>query len=857
MPADRIDPIAITDPVPGLTAQEAAQRLQADGPNEMPGAGRRSMLRMLAGVLLEPMFLLLLVAAGLYLLLGDLTEAVFLLLAVVAVIVLSLYQEQRTERALEALRDLAAPRALVVRDGQRIRIASREVVVGDCLVMGEGDRIPADAILLRGTLSANESLLTGEPAPVRKLPGTADSTLGTPGDEGGCSLFASALVTGGQGLARVCATGPRTATGAIGRSLSQASSPVSSLQRESRRVVRWMASAGIGAAVALAVLAWWWNDRSPVEAVLMGLALAMALLPEEVPLVLAVFLAIGAWRLSQRQVLVRQVQAVESLGGISVLAVDKTGTLTLNRMEVAALQAGPQPWLAGGEGAPEGADLEIAAFARMATPTDPFDPMETAIRDFADRWVRADGYVAAPASSAHDYPITPEILAMTRVYARADPGLHVLATKGAPEAVADLCHMDSAGRDAVRRSVEALAARGLRVLAVARGEWRGEAGGAAGGDAHGGWPETQHDFSFTYLGLLAFVDPPRPEVPAAVAACQEAGIRVLMMTGDHPATARAIARQVGLPDGDVLTGAEMETLDDAALHQRLPAVQLCARLQPHHKLRLVRALQALGQRVGMTGDGVNDAPALAAADVGIAMGRRGTDVAREAADLVLLDDSFASIVEAIRHGRRIRANLRQAIRFIFAVHMPIVALALAPPLWHGPILLLPAHIVLFEMLIDPVCSLLFEAEPGPRDLMSRPPDQWEASPFALSNVGGGLLLGAGVAAIMIATAWWQWANDWAETAMRGSMFMALVFAVALLALVPRMGSRMATDIVNPWPARLMAAIGVLIVGLLISSWLRQALGVGALDGPVWLASVGMALVSAIWLRLSVRVGSAT
>jgi magnesium-transporting ATPase (P-type) len=293
MPADRIDRTVITDPFPGLTAEEAAQRLQADGPNEMPGAGRRSMLRMLAGVLLEPMFLLLLVAAGLYLVLGDLTEAVFLLLAVVAVIVQSLYQEQRTERALEALRDLAAPRALVVRDGQRIRIASREVVVGDCLVMGEGDRIPADAILLRGTLSANESLLTGEPAPVRKLPGTADSTLGTPGDEGGCSLFASALVTGGQGLARVCATGPRTAAGAIGQSLSQARPPVSSLQRESRRVVRWMASAGIGASVALAVLAWWWNDRSPVEAVLMGLALAMALLPAEVPLVLAVFLAMA------------------------------------------------------------------------------------------------------------------------------------------------------------------------------------------------------------------------------------------------------------------------------------------------------------------------------------------------------------------------------------------------------------------------------------------------------------------------------------------------------------------------------------------------------------------------------------
>ena len=482
----------------------------------------------------------------------------------------------------------------------------------------------------------------------------------------------------------------------------------------------------------------------------------------------------------------RQVRAVEALGGISVLAVDKTGTLTLNRMEVAALQAGAQPWMAGGDSPPEGADLEIAAFGRLATPHDPFDPMETAIRDFADRWVRADAYVAAPAASEHDYPITPEILAMTRVYARADPSLHLLATKGAPEAVADLCHMDAAGRDAVRRSVEALAARGLRVRAVARGQWRS----ASGAVADDGWPQTQHDFTFTYLGLLAFVDPPRPEVPAAVAACRAAGIRVLMMTGDHPATARAIARQVGLPDGDVLTGADVEAMDDAQLRQRLSSVRLCARLQPQHKLRLVQALQALGELVGMTGDGVNDAPALAAADVGIAMGRRGTDVAREAADLVLLDDSFASIVEAIRHGRRIRANLRQAIRFIFAVHMPIVALALGPPLWHGAILLLPAHIVLFEMLIDPVCSLLFEAEPGPHDLMARAPAQWEASPFALSNVGGGLLLGGGVAAIMVLAAWWQFKSGWADTAMRGSMFLALVFAVALLALLPRRASRL-------------------------------------------------------------------
>jgi len=829
----------------GLSAAEAAARLARDGPNLLPGAAPKTAWAIVLGVLREPMFLMLLAAGGIYLLLGDKGEALFLLGFVFVVIGITLAQERKTQRALESLRDLSAPRALVIRDGREQRIAGRDVVAGDLLVLREGDRIPADAQLVSGQLDVDESLLTGEAVPVSKLPDPVVHAAAAAGDAGSAALFASTVVTKGVGQAVVTATASRTAVGGIGAALATTAEVDSGLQRASAALIRNLTFVALALALALVLLSWLWDGRALLQSLLSGIALAMAILPEEIPVILTVFLALGAWRLSQAKVLTRRVPAVEALGAITVLAVDKTGTLTQNRMQVAALAAGDAVFDAADADLPERFHA-LVEFAMLATPLDPFDPMEKAIQTFGHARLQGTEHVHDDRSPTHQYDLAPDILAMTRVFATARPEAYALATKGAPEAVADLCHLPAAMRQAVQQQVEAMAARGLRVLGVARGIWQAPAPGAS-------WPVSQHDFDFEFLGLVGLIDPPRPEVPAAIAQCRAAGVRIVMLTGDHPATARAIAAQVGLSErAEVVTGAELAALDDAALRERLRGVDVCARLAPEHKLRLVRALQADGQVVAMTGDGVNDAPALKAADVGIAMGERGTDVAREAAALVLLDDSFASIVQAIRGGRRIFDNITKATRFTFAVHMPIIALALLPALLHWPVLLLPVHIVLLELLIDPACSIVFEAEPAAADLMRRPPRPLTASPFTLGNIGFALLQGLGIAAVLlVGHAALQAATGWSEGDLRLAVFVALVLALFLLILSNRDLHHAAlfnlrSD--NPWLWRMFAAVAAVLAAVLLVPGLRDVMGFAGVNAPPMLAALGLLLLCGLWLQ---------
>ena len=836
----------------GLSSAQAQQRLATEGSNLLPSSTPKSTLAIVRDVVTEPMFLMLLAAGGIYLALGDRGEALFLLGFVFVVIGITLAQERKTQRALESLRDLSAPRALVIRDGQEQRIAGRDVVRGDLLVLHEGDRIAADALLIDGQLEVDESLLTGEAAPVAKLPmapnGQPEAAL-APGGDGTPGLFASTVVTRGVGVARVCATGARTAVGRIGADLAATTEPPSALQEGSRRLVRNLGIGAVVLALAQVLLGWWWNGRPLLESLLSGIALAMAILPEEIPVILTVFLALGAWRIAHQKVLTRRVTAVEALGAITVLAVDKTGTLTLNRMAVAELATPEQHFR------PEGASHlpeefhRLTEFAMLATPGDPFDPMEKAIQHFGHQWLEGTEHVHDGREPEFEYALSGEILAMTRVFASDEPDVHLLATKGAPEAVADLCHLDAARLDAIRRQVEAMAKRGLRVLGVARGRWRGSAPST---DQPPPWPTSQHDFNFDFLGLVALADPPRPEVPAALAECRRAGVRVVMMTGDHPATARAIAQQVGLSDRpEVITGAELEALDDAALAERLRHVDLCARLKPQHKLRLVQLLRASGEVVAMTGDGVNDAPALKAADVGIAMGERGTDVAREAAALVLLDDSFARIVAAIRQGRRIDDNVRKATRFVFAVHAPIIALALVPTLLHWPVLLLPVHIVLMELLIDPACSIVFEAEPEDSDTMERPPRPVSDSPFAAGPLLSSVLQGLGMAAVLLGGQAWLVAQGWSGAQGRAVVFSTLVLGVMLLILANRDLSRPAlmgvTD-PNPWLWRMAAAMALLLAAVLGVPVLRDLMGLALPGMPGLATGVGLVALCLVWLE---------
>jgi Ca2+-transporting ATPase len=836
------------DPDPameGLTQAEAARRLAADGPNLLPGSAPKSSLAIVLEVLREPMFLMLLAAGGIYLLLGDRGQALFLLGFVFVVIGITLAQERKTQRALESLRDLSAPRALVLREGTAQRVSGRELVVGDVLVLREGDRIAADAQLVEGRLAVNESLLTGEAVPVNKLAEPALQPPAEPGGEGGATLFASTVVTQGVGLAVAQATGDRTAVGRIGTALTGAEDAISGLQRASRGLIRNLTAVALLLAGALVLIQWLWNQQTPQASLLSGIALAMAILPEEIPVILTVFLALGAWRLSKAKVLTRRMPAVEALGAITVLAVDKTGTLTQNRMEVAELAAGESAFTVGDEPMPAGFH-DLVEFAMLATPSDPFDPMEKAIQAFGHAQLAGTEHVHDDLASQRQYDLASGMLAMTRVYAGVRPHYHRLAAKGAPEAVTDLCHLPQAEQVAIQGQVEAMAARGLRVLGVARGCWRAEEEGAA-------WPDSQHDFDFDFLGLLGLLDPPRAEVPAAIAECRRARVRVLMMTGDHPATARAIAARVGLSErAEVLTGPEIAVLEEAALRERLRHTDVCARLVPEQKLRLVRALQSGGQVVAMTGDGVNDAPALKAADVGIAMGERGTDVAREAAALVLLDDSFASIANAIRGGRRIYDNVVKATRFTFAVHMPIIALALLPALLHWPVLLLPVHIVLLELLIDPACSVVFEAEPASTDIMERPPRPLAATPFTLGNIVYALVQGLGIATILLGGhALLQHLYAWPEPELRLVVFGALVLALFVLILANRDLRHPALINLradNPWLGWMFAAVSLLLAAVILVPALREVMGLAEATPRSLAAALGLLAACGLWLQ---------
>lgn len=689
----------------GLSSAKAAALLQRYGYNELATDQRRTLLHIVREVACEPMFLLLLAAGGLYFLTGDRHEALILLGFVCVIIAVTVVQERRTEHALAALRDLSSPRALALRDGVPLRIPGREVVPGDLLMLSEGDRVPADARILEShELALDESLLSGESLTVFKH---------AAGQGSDAQVFAGTLLSSGQALIEVYATGPSTELGRIGKSLQGIDSASRSpLQGEIAALTRRLALIGMSLCLVLTLL-FIWLRGGYLEGLLAGITLAMGILPQEFPVIMIVFLALGARRLAVARVLTRRLSAIEALGCATVLCVDKTGTLTQNRMAVAALVVGDE-WL----DVPDAAALAdlpesfhpLLEYAVLASETEPHDPMERAFHALANTCLAGTEHLHPDWRLAHEYELSPELMAMSHLWQSRERSADTVASKGAPEAIADLCHLPPAMLDKVLAQAEQLADRGLRVLGVACARYDGQA-----------WPPGQHDFDFEFVGLIGLADPLRAEVPAAVAQCYQAGIRVLMMTGDHPRTARAIALQAGLPAGRILTGSELQALPAASLHAELAEVDVFARVTPQQKLLLVQALQAKGELVAMTGDGVNDAPALKAAHIGIAMGKRGTDVAREAAALVLLDDDFAAIVGAIRLGRRIFSNLRQAMIYTLAVHIPIIGLSIVPVLLGMPLVLAPLHIAFLELVIDPACSVVFEADKGSPDLMEQAP----------------------------------------------------------------------------------------------------------------------------------------
>ncbi len=765
----------------GLSDVEAASRIARHGFNELPSSKPRSIFKIAFEVVREPMLLLLVACGSTYLLLGDVQEAIILLIFVVVVIAITLYQERKTERALEALRDLSSPRALVVRGGERKRIAGREVVPGDVLVLSEGDRVPADGVLLSAVnLATDESLLTGESVPVRKQAASVDAEMARPGGDDLPFVFSGTLVVRGTGLALAKATGSQTELGKIGKSLREVEQEPTLLQRDTRHLVKVLALGGL-ALCSLLVVVYGLTRGDWLRGFLAALTLAMAILPEELPVVLTVFLALGAWRMSRNRVLTRRVAAIEMLGAATALCVDKTGTLTMNRMSVARLHTGGETYDFSKQpitSVPEQFH-ELAEFAMLASQPDPFDPMDRAIRKLGDKALQGTEHVHASWKVVREYPLAKSLLAISEVWTSPDSSEFVIATKGAPEAIGDLCHFSEQDAALLNQTVAGMASEGLRVLGVAKAQFSSKT-----------LPDQQHDFDFKFLGLVALADPVRPAVPSAVQECQTAGIRVIMITGDYPGTAMSIARQIGLDSSEnAITGPEVAAMDESTLRDRVARTSVFARAVPEQKLQLVNALKANGEIVAMTGDGVNDSPALKAAHIGIAMGERGTDVAREAADLVLLDDDFASIVKAVRLGRRIFDNLKKAMAYIFAIHVPIAGLSLFAVLFRWPLILEPVHIAFLELIIDPACSVVFEAEEEETDVMQRPPRSASERLFNKPMVIMSLLQGFGVLLILLAIFAVALHRGQGEADARALTFTTLVLANVGLIVTNRSWSR--------------------------------------------------------------------
>jgi P-type Ca2+ transporter type 2C len=793
----------------GLSQSEAVLRLATYGPNRLAAPKLRSVFAIILGTLKEPMFLFMLSAAVLYVLVGDLAEGVFLVAAACASMGLVVFQDARSENALNALRELVAPQAHVIRDGVTQSMSADQLVPGDIIVPSAGERFPADAHLISdGILTVDESALTGESVPVNKQSGTNNE------------LFAGTMIISGEGLARVTETGNRTRIGAIGADLKGEIEPTP-LQEATGRLAVWLSGAAMVVCIVI-VIAYGLMRGDWVAGGLAGLTAAIALLPEEFPLVLAVFLALGSQRLAKRNVLVRRAAVVETLGAITLLCVDKTGTLTQNQMKVGEVLAFQGQVTS---------DLIQAGI--LASAIHAIDPMDKALHAAQEA-----GSVVSTGGLTISLPISAERLAVIQAWSM--PNGMTWASKGAPEAVIQLCKLTSKQIDKIHVQLQEMAVRGMRVLAVAQ--------------ANDVEPDKVDVASvpFQFLGLIGFVDPLRDDVPEALAQAKLAGIDVAMITGDYPQTALAIAGQAGLhTKAGVLTGEEIEGLSPKALQARIGAVRVFARISPNAKLKLIEAFQAIGHIVAMTGDGINDAPALERAQVGIAMGKRGTDVAREAADLVLLDDSFASIINGVRLGRRIFANLRKALSYVLAIHVPIAGLALLPIVLGLPPLLYPMHIVMLELIIDPVSSLVFEAEPSEASAMSRPPRPIKEPLFGWRQVTvatiQGLILLAGVMGIYI----WSLSSGASEPIARGLGFVTLVVGNLVLALVEGIETSVSLfDVRHRLIWIVGALVGSALSAILYVPWLAAIFRVAPLSWEQGSVAIGLAIVVGGWFGVA-------
>lgn len=731
----------------GLTEQEAKKIIKRDGYNDLELQEKKYFWQTIFELIKEPMIILLIIGFILYLILGDKAEAIFLLMSILGIITLTVYQDRRTEKSLDALKKIASPYATVIRDGVVKRINSREIVMEDIILIEEGDRIPADGKIIQNhSIEINESLLTGESRAVIK--NNSDS------------VFAGTMVTKGRAKIKVTQTGLKTRMGDIGKSLSLISDERTALQRELTKIIVITALIAISFCILLFII-YGLKFHNWLEGLLASIVLAMGALPEEFPIVLTIYITIGAWKLAQEKILAKHAIAIETLGKTTVFCVDKTGTLTQNKMEVSSIFYYDK----------KTKEKEIIEYGLLASREQSIDPIEIALYE---RYKN----ITNNSSFEHKNALEKEYFIKENMsnYVKIWKGNKIIiAAKGSPESIMDLCHLNKREQDCIYEEIKKMAKDGLRILAIAK---------EINTFTNQKYPENRHDIDYQFLGLIGFSDPLRPETKDAIKLCYDAGVRTILITGDYIETAKSIATKIGLKNNnEVIEGKEINILTENELREKLRYVNVFARVSPDQKLKIIELLKKNDEVVAMTGDGINDAPALKAADIGIAMGYRGTDVAKEASDIVLLNDNFSSVVNGIAVGRNIFNNLKKAMSYIVSLHVPLIGLSLLPIILNYPLILFPAHIVFLEFIIDPACAFVFQEQNNQKKLMKNNPEKLNTPLFNKNSIAVSMIYGCIVliVAFIVFTVELKIGKT-AEFA-RSSTFLSLIFGYLTLILV--------------------------------------------------------------------------
>ena len=753
------------NPLKGLSKEEVIQSRQKHGSNSLEHQDKNGFLISLIEMVKEPMFLLLLLATSVYFITGEFGNGIFMLVAILLVSTISLYQESRSRNAIETLKKLVQPKSKVIRNGEILEIPSEEIVLGDLIQTEEGTFIPADGIILQSNdFSVNESILTGESLAVFK---NKNSKINT--------IFQGTIVASGLAICEVTAIGNQTQLGKIGESLEAIVEEKTPLQVQIADFVKKMSIIGL----VIFGIVWginFYNSGVFLDSLLKALTLAMSIIPEEIPVAFTTFMALGAWRLMKMGIIVKQTKTVETLGSATVICTDKTGTITENRMSLAQLYTFSNNKINGNFNGNEKLDKEeeeLLTISMWASEPIPFDGMEIALHDAYSKLENDD---RKNFKMIHEYPLDGNPPMMTHIFENKK-GTRIVAAKGAAEALMAISNLSKIEKQHINKAIETMAKEGFRVLGVGVSEFSGK-----------DYPKTQQEFPFNFLGLVAFYDPPKKNIKAVFDTFYKAGIQVKIVTGDNATTTSTIARQVGFRNPEnTLNGDELMEMNEVTLRKKVMETTIFTRMFPDAKLKIIKALKENNQIVAMTGDGVNDGPALKSAHIGIAMGKKGTEIAKQAANLILIEDDLAKMIDAIAMGRKIYANLKKAIQYIISIHIPIVLIVFIPLVlgWIYPNIFSPVHIIFLEIIMGPTCSIIYENEPMEPNLMLQKPRPFTSTFFNLKEITISIIQGLVITLGLLFVYQYCVLENCTESVTRTVIFLTLIASNIFLTLANR------------------------------------------------------------------------